>query len=263
MSLLERSITYRQRQGQKSYFHLGSHYGVQDRELYRLIRSSRLFFAAAPIFSRAEALRPIECPQECNMPDEQFALHYIDKLHTTLLETGKVLNRLTIVITGGSIALIALASGIVSVEQKLSILGATISMPPSLIVLLGVCLLALLFVHFVALINHEERIGNSILRLYGKLGFHDSSMSDVESNPLEYPNVITTAVSAENVGLGPARWLAGGMVILALLILPFAADVYACYRLALVYGPAWWLISVGALCFISKLLYVMAAIRQS
>src|SRR5438067_13109388 len=65
--------------------------------------------------------------------DKIVILHYIDKNHNMVIEAGKAMNGVMVLLTIATFIVIALASGIVSADQKISIIGINLTIPPWLL----------------------------------------------------------------------------------------------------------------------------------
>jgi|GraSoiStandDraft_15_1057317.scaffolds.fasta_scaffold256703_2 hypothetical protein len=65
--------------------------------------------------------------EQMEKPDKDVTLHYIDKLHATLLETGKSLNGVDFALTSFSIILIALSLGLATMSRELSFDGLNLA----------------------------------------------------------------------------------------------------------------------------------------
>ena len=123
------------------------------------------------------------------------ALNYIDKLHPLFIEIGKSINFNMVAVAVLSLLLLGIVTEKANIESKMTIGGLNLTVPSWLFPLGLSWLIALMFVHLLALSIHEVMLRDTILRLYSDLEFSDSSMSDRESNPLEYPNIITNGAS--------------------------------------------------------------------
>jgi len=175
--------------------------------------------------------------------DKDITLHYIDKLHNSLLESGKALNRNLIVSIIASLVLFGLSKGIVTVEDKISILGANLKIQSWIITLIITWLIAIAFIRILGMARHESRIRDTIIRLYEEISFSDESMKDEEANPLEYPSILTILTSSKNLKLGKAWLLVSIVAAFMIMLLPFLAVGYAHFILFSLHGPKWWLIA--------------------
>jgi hypothetical protein len=175
--------------------------------------------------------------------DRDLTLHLIDKMSANLVEAGKGVNRVMLLVLVAAVIVFALSAGWVSIDQKVSIWGTSlnISFPT---VLISFCwLIVVAFANQVGLAIHEERLCDSILRLYRELGLWDRSLDDPYANPLEYPNFVTTIA---RIGDLKADWIKSLLRFLAgalSLVPPCGAIIFAHLRLLSHYGAQWWVIT--------------------
>ncbi len=161
--------------------------------------------------------------------EKELALHYIDKVHMSLLETGKAINRYAMYVVTTSLLLMALGTGLLDVGKTISISGLSISIPSWVISYVGAWILIFFYGSFLGLINHENWLYKVVIRLYRSIGFSDESMESHSENTLEYPGVLTISASKRSLGKAhsPFIILYAGVLIL----FPMVAEVYVAYKL--------------------------------
>ena len=195
------------------------------------------------------------------MDDSTVTLHYVDKLHGSLIETGKSINRSMMLEVVLALGVLAMATGIVTTNQKFSVTGLELQFEAWVFPLAGSWLLALVYVYLLELTVHENELRDTILRLYSDLGISDKSLKDLETNPLESPNIITVVVSKERVGSTKygllMRIYAALVMVSVLLVLPILAEIVAAYNLFKKYGVNWWFIVSYVAIFVLMFLYLM------
>ncbi len=177
--------------------------------------------------------------------DRELTLHYIDKVHTSLLETGQSINRSIVSLALLVVIILALSSGIVSVNQNISLGGFNFNVSISIVLTGGAWAIGLLFIYILGLDYHDSILRDTILRLYKSLGFSDESMFDLESNSLEFPNILTITLNTKRM---PSYFLGKAIYIISLilafsffLIGPIIAQIIAGYKMVLLYGATWWI----------------------
>lgn len=195
--------------------------------------------------------------------EKDLTLHYIDKIHVSLIETGKAINRNLIYIVILSLLLIALGSGLLEAEKNISVAGLVFSFPYWTISYAGAWILIFYYVSFIGLIGHETRLRDAILRLYKKIGFSDQSMEELQANPLEYPNFVTTSVSERNIGIGLAETPIRLIIMAVILILPLFAEGYVAYRLVAIQNYSIWMILSFAAILLVGITYLVALLRAT
>jgi hypothetical protein len=160
-----------------------------------------------------------------------------------------------------ALGVLAMATGIVTTNQKFSVTGLELQFEAWVFPLAGSWLLALVYVYLLELTVHENELRDTILRLYSDLGFSDKSLKDLETNPLESPNIITVVVSKERVGSTKygllMRIYAALVMVSVLLVLPILAEIVAAYNLFKKYGVNWWFIVSYVAIFVLMFLYLM------
>lgn len=196
------------------------------------------------------------------MEHEDLQMHFIDKLHTTLLTTGKSINRSMMVLFVLALLLLTTASGAVSPGEKVTLSGLSLNIAPWVLPVALSFLLTASFVHILGLSRHEHRIRDKILQLYDELGLEDEILDDLQCNPLEQPNLITSVFSQHLLGKSPpakiAFLLGVVLVLLLMFVLPFLAQGFAFYRLIHQTGWTWWLAIAYAYMFALMLSYTIA-----
>ena len=159
--------------------------------------------------------------------------NYLDKIHSNVVEIGRRINVLIVFVVVISILVAGLAAGGLAVDEQFDLLGAKIKVPRIAPLLIATVALSLVLIHLLALTRYEEDLRDIVLRLYAEMGFSDSSMADRESNPLEYPNIVTTAFSARAMRmsvLGRILGIISRLLIFVLIyMLPVVAQAYAAY----------------------------------
>ena len=103
------------------------------------------------------------------MEKEQISLHFIDKLHVALLDTGKQINRSMVIIILLCLILISWVSGTSSLNDEITVGGLKITIDSWTIPFFCSWLLALLFIYLFGLSLHEIRTLDKIIELYEEL----------------------------------------------------------------------------------------------
>ena len=103
---------------------------------------------------------------------QTIKLHYIDKLHTTLFESGRSETHNTVAQIVMSVAIILVVSGSVKFDSHVSIAGLTVTASIPLLLVTAACVLGTLVLIASVRLMHEERIRKAIICVYESLGFH-------------------------------------------------------------------------------------------
>ena len=128
-------------------------------------------------------------------PETSLQLHYIDKIHTTLVEAGSQIDKVVFAQSLVTLIILALATEIITAGREYSLEGLRLFISPPLILVSGSILIGFLLMCQFGLVKHEEKLRNTILRLYNEIGYSDPSMLDLVANPLESPNLATTILN--------------------------------------------------------------------
>jgi len=195
------------------------------------------------------------------MDRDTLKLDYLSKLHSTLLETGRAVNRDMIWCMLLSFVIIILSSGLAVVDSKITLLGLNLGVPTWFIPFCTGWLLTFIFVRMLGLTFHDDRILKTILRLYRELGYDDTSLKATELSPLEHPNIMSLIGSKENLPIGRASNLLAVLFVAAIFLFPFIAQVFLACRMFITLGPNWWLILAFLLMLSLMLFYLSAFIR--
>jgi hypothetical protein len=173
---------------------------------------------------------------------DSLKLDYLSKLHATLLETGKAVNRDILWCTSLSIVIIVLSSGLAVADSQITLVGLKLALPVWFVPFCAAWLLTFMYVHLWGLTNHDDRLLKTILRLYRELGLDDAGLQATEVSPLELPNLVTVIGSKQNLPLGRASLPLGALLASAIALLPPVAQVFLACRMLMTHGPKWWLI---------------------
>ena len=178
--------------------------------------------------------------------DRELLLHYIDKLHGSLLETGRTMNRVILWMAILSLFALAIAIGVVESDGILAMSGVNFRLPISVLLLGSSGLLAILFVYFLALSKYEERIKTAIISMYDDLDFTQIREDEDVIHPLEFPNMILLLFISDRLRRPPSRTrdvIAVTVVFMVISALPIAAEIASFLRVIQVHGVTWWSIA--------------------
>jgi hypothetical protein len=181
-------------------------------------------------------------------PDSSLQLHYIDKVHATLLETGNLINRVIFVQTLVSLVMVALAAEVIAVDKEFSLEGLKFYVSSPLILVSGSVFIGFLLMSQLGLVKHEEKLRDTILRLYKEIEYSDQSMRDIVAHPLESPNIATIIWNLYYTRLQDRPSLAYKLLLFLsrvfffalFLFAPLAAQFVVGYKVFLLYGTQWW-----------------------
>lgn len=200
------------------------------------------------------------------MENYQVTLDYIDKLHISVLSTGKSINRSLLLILLLSLFLITWAFEVAALTEEISISGIKIGVASWLIPFFGSWLLSMAFMYLHGLTMHEARSRDNIIRLYKELGYKDKSLDDFDCNPLEHPNIVTVAFSRNLMGNEwPAKLIFPMAIMLisfGLFVLPFIAQGIVCYKLINLFGWKWWICSSYIFIFVLMTCYLVLVLKK-
>ena len=178
--------------------------------------------------------------------DRELTLHYIDKLHNSLLESGRATSRSVGLVAVLSIGVLALSMGIATLQEEVAIGGAVLAMQ-SWVVLIGLSLvLAGAYFHLWGTAAHDHRVGTIILQQYSLLGFDPPLKETREPHPLAYADVFTTITNLGGLDLGAGRvgrflsTISGLVGTVALVLGPIAVECVALNKILQLQPRAVW-----------------------
>jgi|JFJP01.1.fsa_nt_gi hypothetical protein len=199
------------------------------------------------------------------MKDKEVTLNYIDKLHNSLQLVGKILHSFIKWNFFVCIILIFISIGEIKFIQKSTFFGFEFEFSIKLLMIVLSCLISWMLAQITGLLNQETEIRDSILRLYSEISFEDSSMSDKEANPLEYPSYWTIPFREKIYGKSKTSSiyliLVGLIGILLIFIFPLIVQILVFINLIDVIGAKWWLISIFSILMIISTVSIIGFIR--
>ena len=116
---------------------------------------------------------------------------YIDKIYNALLETGKTINRVLLLLVFFSFAIIALSIGIVSISQDIPIFGLKFTIPSWLILLGGSAVIGALDVYVLTLSKVNSSLQHVVSEFYANTKLMDEGILLQASWNIVSPNMIT------------------------------------------------------------------------
>jgi hypothetical protein len=170
--------------------------------------------------------------------DKDITLNYIDKIFNNLIGTGKTMNNLIVTQFVVDLIIIALCLNPLLVAPEYSVGGLKFYLGTSFILAIGALITGILVVISIGLIDHGNFLLNNIRRLYQSLDYSDEAMRSGIINVLEHPDFASIIV-AHVYG---ARSFAKFAVILILFILPIITQLFAAYRVIIIYNWSYWVI---------------------
>jgi hypothetical protein len=183
-------------------------------------------------------------------PVRDLSVSYAEKIHTSLREHSRGINRWAIVEMLLSLSLILLAIGIVSADQAVSILGIKLTVPSWLLLTSGGAVVGMLLVYILKMTQYETLMQGHLDRLYGNLGFRDSSLREELPYGLQYPsvvNVFSTRRRNQHKLSTFASIFQNLLLGLLLYLMPVAAQVTAAVTSFKLLDGKWWIVIVNML----------------
>lgn len=127
--------------------------------------------------------------------NQEVALNYIDKVASSTNIIGKKLNRTIGFLILSCVILLGLNFDIISISNKIPILGIDIQVTESVLILIMCCCCYLLQVHMFGLGVKESENIDILVNLYKKLGYYDESMNMEDACLIQYPIFINISFS--------------------------------------------------------------------
>ena len=192
--------------------------------------------------------------------DKIVILHYIDKNHNMVIEAGKAINGVMVFLTLATFIVIALASGIVSADQKISIIGINLAIPPWLLLVGGTGIVGGLLIYLCCLDKYQWCLSVHIRKLYKSINFKDETLEGsgfdaayCSSIPVVIGLMHKDAHTDKPNGLEKLIYQVGlVLTIIIWFLIPLTAEGYAGYKMITLYNWAWllffiplFLISIG------------------
>jgi hypothetical protein len=192
-----------------------------------------------------------------------ITLHYIDKIHASMIETGKAVNRATGVMSFLAVLVLLLSSGLASMGSSISILGTTLEFNGSVALVATSWLLGITYVYLWGAAHHGYFLRQRILELYTRLGFNEAR-ADISkgAHPIDYPDLLTVAITnqALSVGGGSGLQFIGTLIVLIVIaFVPLGAEYIALRMATKLMGHRVWIWSsyVFLILFMARYLIVV------
>ena|SRR2546423_2147340 len=189
--------------------------------------------------------------------ETDFEIDYVSKCAEALSSTTQSMTSSALLLIILSFMMVAVASGLVSVDQELSVAGLKLVAPSWLILVGGGWSIAGIYSHFVGLKIREAGFIDTIHRLYKRIGYSDESFTDTSKiGPFAPANVIEIPLlnwENETSFFGKLLYVINSALILVLMfLLPIAVQIFIAYKLISLFGWRWWvLISSLILVFVT------------
>lgn len=194
-----------------------------------------------------------------------FTLDYISRVHATLTEVGRKINTTLIFEVILSLVVIGGATGAITVGHEADVFGIKLQLPRTIAFTIGIVGVAALQAHIMALTRYEAELREVIIRLYAQHGFSDASLHDRLSNPLEFPNILTTAFkwARREPGLHGRMLAAAGFIAVtsAMIVLPIAAQILGIYVIV-AESKSWWSLTILSIVTMFSVGYIVDYIRS-
>ncbi len=127
--------------------------------------------------------------------NQEVALNYIDKIAVNIQVIGRKLNRTIGFLLVCSLILLGLNYDIISISNKIPVLGLEIQVSESIVlIIMCICCYLLQAYMFGLGVKESENI-DVLANMYKKLGFYDESMNLEDACLIEYPTFITISFS--------------------------------------------------------------------
>jgi hypothetical protein len=175
-------------------------------------------------------------------PKSEQILHYIDKVHNTLSETGKAINYAMYMLVFLSSALLAISIGLIDVDSRdFSMGGFKFSTSIWILIICASWVIGFLYISITAFSIREAELRDTIIRLYESLDYHDLSMDNLDSNPLETPNIFTVILNFNpKSASGKCIYFITEILGLGLIgIFPIVVQLIAAYNLSYAFNLSW------------------------
>jgi len=177
---------------------------------------------------------------------KELVLHNINNLLSNYRSVQRRLNRFVSLEILCSIVLIALASGIISVDKQIRFLGVNININSPVLLITGMWAICILFICIIALADCETSLSREIKRLYESLEYRDHSIAiGYYTVGSLYGLIFAFLNSSKSKSFIFTKIIFVLYIIvmfIALLLLPFVAEFFAGYKLITILGWPWWLI---------------------
>lgn len=193
-------------------------------------------------------------------------LAFMGQVQSSLIETGKQMRQVSLILVLGSICLLGVSLGKLSISKDLLFLGVTVSVPNWAYVYFGMIVILLFLIALIGLIEHEERLRYILTAGYQGLGIESDWIGDEEAFPLESPNALTAslnsrALSEKAFGL-PLSVFYFLFVALFVGTISLGSLIAALYSLVSNYGMRFWTVAPSGLFILMTFLRILLFFRS-
>jgi hypothetical protein len=201
-------------------------------------------------------------------PDEKDLLQdYIDKAYEGLKETGKSINRVIILSISLSLIIITVSTGIVSLGQNFSIFGLNFGIPGWIILLAGSWIIGALYIYLISLLKRNTILENSIQKYYQTVNNSiNSKVSLIKSLDIFTIVIFTIKDYSLHGILFFFNFALVGIVAISIFLIPIAAQIFAAYKMLVIFSGAWWLLIsfpfLILICFIDMIDFIIFALNN-
>jgi hypothetical protein len=200
-------------------------------------------------------------------PDKETVLHHIDKLYSTQALIWESLNRIVLTEVILSVVLIALSSGIISLDESVEITGLKIKISLSVVLSVGAVLIAMLMTQFVSQFRHSFIFRDKIEALYSSLGYTDparETKAEAFSPPGSFWSIFaTTKDTSSNWFISTFSVSFSILMLLGVLaIMPLIAQVVCGLKVAALFGYQWWIYLLFGLLVVFTIIFIFIAFYE-
>ena len=160
----------------------------------------------------------------------QLKVHYVDKVHQALLETGRQGTRAVLTYSALSMVAIGLCVGQISTDSQVDVTGMKVRFSGPVLVVGLAFLVTVVHMYALGMAFHESDLRATIVRIYREVGFTDVSLKDTIASPLEFPSVFTSTFKSARKDpsvLARAMLVLDGVLKLTVVVLPLIVDAVA------------------------------------
>jgi hypothetical protein len=203
--------------------------------------------------------------------DKDVVLNYIDKVYLTQTRIWESMNRIVISELILSLVIIALSSGIISLDETIEVTGFKIKLSLTVLLSSGALIIAALFTVFFSQLQHSFKFEEKLDRLYASIGYEVSSVLDHDVQAFEHPgfylSVLATTSRRKKYSGELVKWFYKSFGLVAalgvLIFIPLTAQVLAGLKVAALFGRPWWIYLTFAVLVVFTITFLVISIYES
>jgi hypothetical protein len=198
-----------------------------------------------------------------NKIDKQLSLQFMNQLTTTLFQTGRIKNRVFILLLLLSLIVLGICSGTIEASDTIVFSGINFKVPTWVMLIISNWIVGVIMVYHLALFAHAEILEAEIYSIYKSLGYDIKREWILKSSPFRYPDFHNMMMNMLHSGVQEiASIVISFLYMVTVFFGPIVAQFLSSYRLVSIFGWTWWIILNCTLVLIVSILYAIGWVRE-